>query len=164
MRPRQAARPSPVWSCRGRVSVRLVAQFPTRKWRVMVGGCAIWRPRGRVERRAGGTAGRRKDGERGRCTLVTISSSGRSSVRLPPPPHIACRGACIVWSNGEFTFALVVYGCVEGTMRRKGRSCRVSCLSRESLLDSTTRKRTGARCPEAPAHSNQLTATGREMG
>ena len=98
-----------------------------------------------MEGRAGGTAGRQKGGERGRCTLETISSSGRSSVRSrrpPPPSYIACRGACIIWSNGEVTFALVVYGCGEGTMRRRGkrgRRCRQGQLGQRAV-------RTGQPC------------------
>ena len=61
----------------------------------------------RAEGRAGGRAGRRKGGKRGRCALVMISSSGRSSVSSRPPPplsYIACGGACIIWSNGELYF------------------------------------------------------------
>ena len=65
-----------------------------------------------LEGRASGRAGRRKRGERGRCTVMISSSSRLSVSSRPPPPlsYIACDGACIIWSMASFTFALVVYG------------------------------------------------------
>ena len=79
-----------------------------------------------LEGRASGRAGRRKGGERGRCTVMISSSSRLSVSSRPPPPlsYIACDGACIIWSNGELYFcASCVW--VEGKMRCRGkRGCR----------------------------------------